>query len=428
MEQGVQEIRSERLGDHYYEVRHPSGLKIFIYPKEKYNSAYAVFGTKYGSIDNCFRISGEEGVHRVPAGIAHYLEHKMFESKEGNVDARYAKVGALVNAYTSFDMTCYVFSCTKHFCDCLGILLDFVQQPYFTEETVQKEQGIIGQEIRMYEDTPGWRVLFNLLRAMYHSHPVKTDIAGTAESIAEITPELLYECYRTFYNLNNMALCVAGNVNPEEVLSICDKMLRPSKPMAVERIFKPEPDSIVNPRIEQKMSVAAPLFQLGFKEPAVKGRADVRQLAYTDILLEALASPASPLYRRLIDAGLINEASFGSEYFEGPGFASVIFSGESKDPDAVEDMILKEIERFRQEGVGRETFRCARNTVYGKYLGAMNLPSNIANSILSLDFAGREIFSYLSAVAEADEEAVMERLKTQMDPGHASLSIISPDQ
>ena len=428
MERDIREIRSERLGDHYYVIRHSSGLKIFIYPKERYDSAYAIFGTKYGSIDNCFRVFGEPEVHRVPAGIAHYLEHKMFESEDGNADECYAKIGALANAYTSFDMTCYLFSCTDHFSDCLKILLDFVQHPYFTKQTVAKEQGIIGQEIRMYDDTPSWRVLFNLLRGMYHSHPVKTDIAGTEQSIAQITPELLYECYRTFYNLNNMALCVAGKVDPEEVLAICDKMLLPSKPVAVERIFDPEPDSTVKSRTEQKMSVAVPLFQLGFKESVGKSRPDVRQLAETDIFLEALASPASPLYRSLIDAGLINEASFGNEYFEGPGFASVIFSGESKDPDAVETMILKEIERVRRDGIGQEAFRRARNTVYGKYLDTMNTPGNVANSILALNFAGREIFSYLSAVAHADVRSVLGRLETQLRPDRAVLSVINPDR
>ncbi len=254
-------------------------------------------------------------------------------------------------------MTCYLFSCTENVYESLEILLDFVQSPYFTEQTVQKEQGIIGQEIRMYDDTPQWRVMFNLLEAMYHTHPVKIDIAGTTESIAKITPELLYRCYHTFYNLNNMALCVAGNIDPERVLALCDKMLKPSADSSVERIFEPEPESIVKPRTEQKLSVAVPLFELGFKESTAQGRASVQQLAETDILLEALASPASPLYRSLLDDGLINEASFSHEYFEGPGFASVIFSGESKDPDAVAERIRTEIERFRREGIGRDAFQ-----------------------------------------------------------------------
>ena len=422
----IREVRSEREGDVYYDVRHSSGLRVFIYPKERYNSAYAVFGTKYGSIDNCFRTSGQREPRRVPNGIAHYLEHKLFESEEGDAFARYAKTGACANAYTTFDKTCYLFSCSDHVYESLEILLDFVQHPYFTEQTVKKEQGIIGQEIRMYDDTPGWRVLFNLLEALYHTHPVKIDIAGTTESIARITPALLYECYGTFYNLNNMALCVAGGVDPDRVLALCDRMLKPSKPVAVRRIFDPEPESIVTPRREQKLSVAVPLFELGFKESVAGGRADERQLAATDILLEALAAPASPLYRRLLDAGLINEASFASEYFEGPGYACVLFAGESKNPDRAAEMIRAEADRFRREGIGREAFRRAKNAVFGRNVGALDQVESIANSMIAMNFAGRELFSYLSAVAETDEASVLARLDTQLRPETSALSVVTP--
>lgn len=424
----MKEIKSERAGERYFEIRHPSGLKILIYPKEKNSSTYAIFGTKYGSIDNCFRVAGESGPHRVPNGIAHYLEHKLFESEDGDAFARYAKTGASANAYTSFDMTCYLFSCTANVYDSLEILLDFVQSPYFTEQTVQKEQGIIGQEIRMYDDDPQWRVLFNLLGALYHTHPVKIDIAGTTESIAKITPELLYQCYGTFYNLNNMILCIAGNVEPERVLSLCDKMLKPSKPVDVERIFEPEPDGIVKERVEQKLAVAVPLFELGFKESAAGGRATAKQLAETEILLEAISSPASPLFRRLLDAGLINEATFGHEYFEGPGFASVIFSGESKDPDAVAKEIRGEIVKIRREGLDARAFERAKRSVYGRNIAALNNVGSIVNSLVSLTFAGRELFEYIDAAAGADLDSVLDRFRTQLKPEASALSVVLPQQ
>ena len=245
----IREVKSDRVGDRYYEVKHPSGLRIFVYPKEQNNSTYAVFGTRYGSVDTTFKRSDEADACTVPAGIAHYLEHKLFESEDGDAFARYAKTGANANAYTSFDVTCYLFSCTENVYESLEILLDFVQSPYFTEQTVQKEQGIIGQEIRMYDDDPQWRVMFNLLEALYHKHPVKVDIAGTVESIAQITPELLYRCYHTFYNLNNMVLCVAGNVELNKVLDLCDRMLKPSKPVEIERIFEEEPREVVKTRV-----------------------------------------------------------------------------------------------------------------------------------------------------------------------------------
>ena len=251
----ISEIKSERAGDSYYKIDHPSGLTVYVYPKEGYNSAYAIIGTKYGSVNTCFSLDGGEKI-TVPDGIAHYLEHKLFESEDGDAFARYAKTGASANAYTSFEKTCYLFSCTDKFDESFEILLDFVQSPYFTAETVAKEQGIIGQEIKMYDDSPDWRVMFNMLEKMYHHHPVKIDIAGTVESIAEITAEKLYQCYNTFYNLNNMALCVAGNVTVEQVLKTCDRMLKPCEKHTIENFFEDEPYEIVEPYVEQNFRSA----------------------------------------------------------------------------------------------------------------------------------------------------------------------------
>ncbi len=421
----IREVKSDRVGDRYYEVKHPSGLRIFVYPKEQNNSTYAVFGTRYGSVDTTFKRSDEADACTVPAGIAHYLEHKLFESEDGDAFARYAKTGANANAYTSFDVTCYLFSCTENVYESLEILLDFVQSPYFTEQTVQKEQGIIGQEIRMYDDDPQWRVMFNLLEALYHKHPVKVDIAGTVESIAQITPELLYRCYYTFYNLNNMVLCVAGNVELNKVLDLCDRMLKPSKPVEIERIFEEEPREVVKTRVEQKLSVVTPLFQLGFKENAVSRRT-TKELAETEILLELMASDASPLFRRLLDAGLINESSFGYEYFEGPGYASVIFSGESKDPDRVAEEIRAETERLRRDGIDPEAFQRAKKALYGRNIAALNSVDNIANSMAVFAFAGRELYSYIDELANAKLDSVQKRLEEALDPAYSALSVVYP--
>ena len=420
----MNQVTSRRAGDSYYEVKHPSGLRIFVYPKERSNSTYAIFGTRYGSIDTSFKRSDETDISTVPAGIAHFLEHKLFESEDGDAFARYAKTGASANAYTSFDHTCYLFSCTDHVYESLEILLDFVQSPYFTEKTVQKEQGIIGQEIRMYDDDPQWRVLFNLLGALYHKHPVKIDIAGTVESIAEITPDYLYRCYHTFYNLNNMVLCVAGNVDPEKVMELADRMLKRSEPVRVTRMFEEEPREIVKSRVEQKLSVAVPLFQLGFKEEARE--LTVKEIAETEILLEIMASDASPLFRRLLDAGLINESSFSEEYFEGTGYSAVIFSGESKDPDAVADAIRQEADRLRREGIDPAAFERSKKAVYGRNVASLNSAENIANAMVSLTFTGRELFSYIDAVAAADIGSVRKRLEAQMQTEYSALSVVSP--
>ena len=417
-------IKSERAGDEYLRIDHPSGLRIYVYPKEGYSSTYAIFGTRYGSVNTTFTLDGGEPF-TVPDGIAHYLEHKLFESEDGDAFARYAETGASANAYTSFDVTCYLFSCTEKFKESLEILLDFVQSPYFTEETVQKEQGIIGQEIRMYDDEPGWKVQFNLLDALYHNHPVKIDIAGTVESIAQITPESLYTCYNGFYNLHNMVLCVAGNVKAEDVLEVADRVLKPVKEVKAETLFPEEPENIVKERVEQKFPIAVPMFQLGCKEQAGKQRKTAQELAEMEIVLEALASKSTPLYRALMDKGLINTSTFGYEYFEGPGYASVLFAGESRDPDEAARMIRAEVERLRREGIDRQTFERARRAVYGQSLSVLNSVESLSNVLAAFAFADRELFDYLDCIANATVDDVNKRLQA-LEVSKSALSVVSP--
>ncbi len=419
---------SKRTGDYYLSCKHPSGLNIYIYPKTDFKTTYAIFGAHYGSIDSQFKRSDEETVTRVPDGIAHYLEHKLFESEDGDAFARFAKTGANANAYTSFDQTCYLFSATENVYDSLEILLDFVQKPYFTEETVAKEQGIIGQEIRMYDDDPGWRVMFNLLEGMYFTHPIKKDVAGTVESIAKITPEYLYSCYNTFYNLNNMSLVIAGNINPHLVLEMCDKMLKPSEPVTVARIFDEEPDEVVEHYKEQKLSVGIPIFEYGFKEDVSGGSADEKTIATTEILLEIIASDASPLFLKLYNEELINEASFGYDFFEGDGYAATIFSGESTDPQRVADEINKEIKRLRTEGIDENDFEVAKKSLYGANIQGLNSSSSIANAMISLEFRNREIFTYIDSFASITLKDVENRLNELMREDKAVLSVILPSE
>lgn len=421
----IQEIKSERLKDKYIKAEHPSGLRIYLYPQEGRRSTYAIIGTKYGSMNNMFRIEGKEKITEVPDGIAHYLEHKLFESEDGDAFSKYSKTGASANAYTSFDMTCYLFSCTENFDKSFEILMDLIQSPYFTPENVQKEQGIIGQEIKMYEDNAGWRVLFNLLCAMYHNHPIKKDIAGTVETIAEITPERLYECYNSFYNLKNMALCIAGNIDPDAILANIDSLIKPNEIVKVESIFPDEPYEVLKSKVEQRFDITVPMFEVGFKEKTRKNRASEKEMAETDILLEILASKYSPLYTRLMDENLIN-ASFGYEYFEGDGYAAVIFSGESKDPDKTLEIIKEEIERLRKEGITKEDFEIAKKAIYGSNIGLFNRPKNIANAMIGMDFAKREIFRSIDAIANVNLEDVEKRFSEQLDTNNCSLSVVLP--
>lgn len=420
----LQKISGGSVGDFYYTGAHPSGLRVFLYPKEKSSTTYAIFSTKYGSIDSCFQRSDEPAPETVPEGIAHYLEHKLFESEDGDAFQRYAETGASANAYTSFENTSYLFSCTDRLYDSLEILLDFVQSPYFTEETVRKEQGIIGQEIKMYDDDPQWRVMFNYLRAMYHAHPIRQDIAGTVESIAKITPDHLYRCYRTFYNLHNMAFVLAGSFDVDRVCRLLDQMLKPCDPVTVRRVFPEEPATVARSRVEEALSVALPLFQFGYKLPGTAPRGE-KDLAAAEVLLEVLASEASPLFRRLLDSGLVNESSFASEFFEGEGYATLMFGGESNDPEAVAAAITEELLRLRQEGVDPAAFERSRRSLYGQNLAALNSTASIANAILSLTFKGRELFSYIHALAGitvADVEQFLAGLPLEQQV----LSIVKP--
>ncbi len=420
----LKRVESARTGDFYYKGRHPSGLDIYLYPKENGRSTRAVFGTKYGSIDNCFQRSDEASAETFPEGIAHYLEHKLFESEDGDAFARYAETGANANAFTGFESTCYVFSCTDRLYDSLRILLDFVQSPYFTEETVAKEQGIIGQEIKMYEDLPGWRVFFNYLQAMYHSHPVRKDAAGTIESTAEITPEHLYRCYNTFYNLNNMALVLSGKFDVDKVITVCDEMLKPSPLISVKRVFPKEPDTVVRPFIEQKLSVAMPVFQFGYKEDAKKPRKET-DMAAMSALLAILASDASPMFRKLLDGGLINEASFSRDYFEGSGYATVMFGGESRDPEAAAELIRSEVARLQKEGITEEDFRWAKRSLYGESISALNHAAGIASWVIDFAFKGMELFTYIDALAGLTLPQVRQKLETLRDD-RSVLSVIWP--
>lgn len=422
----IREVKSERLGESYFEIDHPSGLKILVYPKKNYAATYAVFGTRYGSIDTEFRLNGEEKFTCVPEGIAHFLEHKLFESEDLDAFERYAKTGASANAYTSFDKTCYLFSCTGKFQESLEILLDFVTHPYFTEKTVQKEQGIIGQEIQMCRDEAGWEALFSLLRAMYKTHPVRIDIAGTVESIAEITPELLYKCYETFYNFSNMVLCVAGNVTLDEVLSVADRLLKPQKPIRIERKFHREPREVAESYTEETLSVAFPIFSLGFKEAVETPERSLREILISDIILEAVAGKTSAFYSELLEAGLIN-TSFESEYFCGYGYAAWIFTGESPDGREVQKRITARIRALQETGISKADFERIRKKLYGRSIMQFNDIDGIANAMVSAYFCKEGLFDETEILQSLTLDEVNARLRTALQTDCASLSVIKPE-
>ena len=420
----INEIKNELLDEKCYHIVHPTGLNIYVMPKPGYSGTYAVFGTNYGSIDTKILNKNGETVD-IPEGTAHFLEHKLFESEDLDAFARYAKTGANANAYTSFDTTCYLFSCTGDFAASLKILLDFVQSPYFTEQTVSKEQGIIGQEITMYKDVADWEVLFNLLKALYHSHPVRIDIAGTVESIAEITAETLYDCYNNFYNLNNMVLAIAGNVDVDEIIGICDEMLKPCDEFKFKREPHDEPEAIVQNYIEEKLSVAAPIFSLGFKESYGLPKRSLKDRIANNILLEMLAGTTSELYNSLLEQQLIN-TSFGFEQFTGFGYAATIFNGESKNPQEVAKQITAQIEKIRKNGIDPEAFERIRRKLYGRAVMSFNDIDEIANDLVGAHFDGVGVFDDIEIYRTVTLEDVTEILNNTMRPDYAALSVINP--
>lgn len=418
-------VKNERTGEQYTYVKHPTGLDIYIWKMEGYSTSYALFGTKYGSVNTKFKTKDEPDFITVPNGIAHYLEHKLFENEDCDVFSLYAKTGASANAYTSFDKTCYLFSCTDNVYESLEILLKFVQDPYFTPENVQKEQGIIGQEIRMYDDNAGWRVFFNMLQGMYHNHPVKIDIAGTVESIAEINADLLYKCYYTFYNLNNMVLSIAGDIDEDRVLELCDKLLKQGGNPELETAFEPEPESVCQKEVTQKLEVAIPLFNIGFKAKPKSGIEALKAEIETNFVLALIAGNSSDLYKQLYDEGLINSA-FSTEVFSGDGYCCSIFGGESRNPRLVRDRIIEEIERCKNDGFDRELFDSLKKSYYGALIRNLSDAEAIATNMLNSGMEKLSAFDVIETVAAVKFEDMAKRLEKQFNTENVTLSVIEP--
>ena len=413
-------IELEQLHEEYYRLEHPSGLTVKKKKKKDFGSVFAKIGTRFGSIYSHFLHNGKEV--RVPDGTAHYLEHKLFESEDGDAFSKYAKTGASANAYTSFDSTAYLFSCTERFEESLKILIDLIQSPYFTPETVAKEQGIIGQEIKMYEDSPDWRVLMNLLQSMYHQHPIRIDIAGSVDTIAEITPEILYECYHSYYNLHNMVLTVVGKVEPQQVLSILNETLRNDEPVQTELLLPEEPETIVTPYVEQILPVTLPLFEIGFKHACPAPRTSAEMLA-GELLLDCFCGRSSALYRRLHDEKLAN-ATLSSEQMTGIGYHCVLLGGESRDPKAAYELISEALLELRRTGVQQEDFERARRAGYRSMVGTLDNKQSLSSELMTGEFTGREFFDAFRVLQELKLSDVNDLLERSLDPTKCVLSVI----
>ena len=416
----------KRIGESVYSQRLPNGLEVRVVPKSGYAKKYAFFATRYGGMDTRFCLNGKW--LDTPAGIAHYLEHKMFDTKEGNALQELAKNGAEPNAFTSNAMTGYYFDSTDHFEENLEILLSFVSIPYFTEESVAKEQGIIGQEIRMIEDNPDWQIYTRMLECLYSSSPARTSIAGTVESISHITAETLYDCHKAFYTPSNMILTVVGDVDPVHVVDRARRILRREGGAVIPRDYGDEPETVAQAETSRTMEVSCPQFLAGFKcRPAGEGEDYMRLAVIGDIACDILLGDSSPLYLRLYDQGLIN-TSFGGSFEMMPGIAYLYAGGDSKDARTVAAEIQKEADRLVREGIDEAFYQQVTRAAFGSNLRGLNSFENIAVSLTEGYFHGYDPFRFPEVFDSITKEDVTAFLRDNIRAERMVLSEIVPPQ
>lgn len=394
----MEAIRYEQLQEQLFYEKMDNGLEVYILPKNGFNKTFATFTTNYGSIDNEFVPIGKKDYMKVPDGIAHFLEHKLFEKEDGDVFQQFSEQGASANAFTSFTRTAYLFSCTSNLEQNLLTLIDFVQDPYFSDKTVEKEKGIIGQEITMYDDNPDWRLYFGLIDSMYKNHPVKIDIAGTIESISHITKDLLYECYNTFYHPSNMLLFIVGPVDPEKIMDLVRDNQRKKTFPPKQEIQRKYPDEITEANEKKKsmkMNVQTPKCLVGIKALPNEGKSGedlLKKELSVHVLLDLLFGKSSSNYEKLYNEGLIDD-SFSYDFTKEKDFGFVMVGGDTKDPDRLEEVL----KGMLLEAKGKDAFsdeevdRVIKKKI-GAFLRAMNSPEYIANQFTRYAFNDMSFF------------------------------------
>ena len=419
-------IEYPELDETLYQQTLANGLTVCVVPRKGFTKRLAYFVTDYGSIHTQYSLDGKN--HQAPAGVAHYLEHKMFDLP-GNrdVSAEFAALGASTNAFTSYDMTAYYFSCTENFDECLRLLLEFVSTPYFTEESVEKERGIIDQEIGMNEDAPDSVVFENLVQAMYARHPIRVPILGTGETIRQITPEVLYRCHRAFYAPGNMLLCVVGDVEPEAVARIAEQQLgREALPVGKKQKDWAEPMTCPRPEITAKMEVAMPMFNLAFKcEPLGTGDGAIREEMVADLAAEALFGESSELYLKLYEEGLI-DSSFGGGFETIDGCAMLLCSGDSEDARAVREAILAQAEKLTREGLPEEDYLRMKRSALGRRIRGLDSFYATCFRICAYHFSDFDYFRFPEIYRQITAEEIIAFLARVVRRERCCLSIMEP--
>lgn len=424
-------FNNERIREKLYFKEMETGLKVYFVPKPGYTKKYAIFATDYGSIDNVFTPIGEDETIEVPEGIAHFLEHKLFEEPEEDIFDKFSELGANVNAYTNYNQTAYLFSTTENFYENLELLIGFVQNPYFTDENVDKEKDIISQEINMYKDSPSWKVYFNCMQAMYFNHPIKIDIAGSVESIQDINKELLYKAYNTFYNPANMVLFLIGDLDFDEIIQVVDKSQRKDykEIEKINRVFPTEPERAREGFIEETMMTSNPLFYIGFKDNDfnLNSQELIKKDFITNFILDMIFGSSSIFFNKLYEEGLVDN-SFGAYYTGGKSYGHSLIVGESENPREV----YRRINLFLKEPASKilllEDYHRLKRKAIGEFLMGLNSIEFIANNFIDLYFSGFLVIDYLDLLESIEYEDIVNRFNSHLTNGNLVLSIINPNK
>lgn len=416
-------IESLNIKEKAYIEKLENGMTVIIIPKNTTNKKYVIWGVNFGSIDNHFKVNGEEIY--IPDGVAHFLEHKMFEQENGtNSLDKLMALGIDANAYTTNDHTAYLFECTEHFYEGLDELMNYVQNPYFTDENVEKEKGIISQEIRMYDDDPGWQLYMSVLDCLYKENPIKIDIAGTVDSIKEINKDTLYKCYNTFYSPNNMTLVICGDFEVEDILKqIKDRITKNSVDEKIERMYPSVEDKINKKNIEKEMNVSMPSFAIGFKDIKGMNEEIVKKHIAIEILLNMLIGKSSNLYKELYNSGtLLEEPDMDYEFSK--QYAHVVISGQSERPDEVYNKIKDEVEKYIRDGLDSKHFERIKKKVYGDYVVEYNNIADISRMFLSDSMKNISSFDYIEQYNQVSKEYAEQILKEIFNTDSMVMAII----
>ncbi|MCL6571219.1 MAG: insulinase family protein [Bacillus sp. (in: Bacteria)] len=408
----MEKITFDQLQEELYHEKLSNGLNVYILPKKGFNKTFATFTTKYGSIDNTFVPLGKEEYVKVPDGIAHFLEHKLFEKEDGDVFQQFSRQGASANAFTSFTRTAYLFSSTSDVEKNLTTLIDFVQEPYFSDKTVEKEKGIIGQEITMYDDNPDWRLYFGLIQNLYQNHPVKIDIAGTIESISHISKDWLYECYNTFYHPSNMMLFIVGPVDPEQIMNQVreNQAKKTYKAMPeIKRKFETESSHAAEKKQVLEMNVQTSKCLVGIKALHVDqtGTDLLKNELTMNVLLDLLFGKSSENFNLLYNEGLIDE-TFSFDYSQEQGFGFAMIGGDTGEPDILAQKLKKMLLDAKDRNLFSEAQldRAIKKKI-GTFLRAINSPEYIANQFTRYAFNDMNLFDVVPTLEKISLKDVL---------------------